>query len=101
MNLKHSGLAIGYYIWLNQFLDTTGHCSQQSSVSSPEAEGTIALLQKCHLFLEQQPRKTLCLSLTGIDSLFYLETGKLVMTALKILEVSSYFMSLCKITSAF
>lgn len=57
--------------------------------------------EKCHLFLEQQPRKTLRVSLTGIDSLFYLETGKFVMTALKIPEVSSYFVSLCKSTDAF
>lgn len=60
MNLKHSGLAIGYYIWLNQFLDTTGHCSQQSSVSSPEAEGTIALLQKVIRLLKLNRRNVIC-----------------------------------------
>lgn len=60
MNLRHSGLAMGYYIWLNQFLGTTGHCSQQSSVSSPEAEGTIALLQKVIRLLKLNRRNVIC-----------------------------------------
>lgn len=60
--------------------------------------------KKCHPFLEQQPRKTLCLSpspATGIESHFYWEMEKFVMIALKIPAVSSYFMTLWKSTTVF
>ncbi len=75
------------------------HCVVTESYQASEANP-----KKCHPFLEQQPRKTLRLSLspaTGIDSHFYWEMEKFVMIALKIPVVSSYFMTLCKRTTVF
>lgn len=92
-------------------LSHNGHCSRQFSsgkrhrcVVTESYRASEANLKKCHLFLEQRPRKTLCLSLspaTGIDSHFYWEMEKFVMIALKIPVVSSYFMSLCKSSTVF